>query len=114
MGVSRRHVLLGGAGLAGAAAIPVGQHVAWGMRDFEREGYSPDYPDAPPGEDSWMNWPVPSARRRGSSSHHKPKPNSQSLCAAALTASARVVAAIPLLALCRVKGRFWTSVTLPD
>ena len=56
MGVSRRHVLLGGAGLAGAAAIPVGQHIAWGMRDFEREGYSPDYPDAPPGEDSWMNW----------------------------------------------------------
>ena len=56
MGVSRRRVLQVGAGAAVAAAIPVGQHVAWGMRDLAREGYSPDYPDAPPGEESWMNW----------------------------------------------------------
>lgn len=56
MGVSRRRLLQGGAALGVAAAIPVGQHVAWGLKDFERDGYSPDYPDAPAGEDSWMNW----------------------------------------------------------
>lgn len=56
MGVSRRRLLQVGAGLGVAAAIPVGQHVAWGMRDFEREGYTPDYPEAPTGEESWMNW----------------------------------------------------------
>jgi len=56
MAVSRRRLLQVGAGAAVAAAIPVGQHVAWGMRDFERDGYSPDYPEAPAGEESWMNW----------------------------------------------------------
>lgn len=56
MGVSRRRLLQAGAVASVAAAIPVGQHVAWSMKDFERDGYSPDYPDAPPGEESWMNW----------------------------------------------------------
>ncbi len=56
MGVSRRRLLQVGAGAAVAAAIPVGQHIAWGMRDFERDGYSPDYPEAPDGEYAWMNW----------------------------------------------------------
>ncbi|MEL7541019.1 MAG: oxidoreductase, FAD-binding protein, partial [Pseudomonadota bacterium] len=56
MGVSRRRLLQSGAALTLAAAIPVGQHVAWGMKDYERDGYSPDYPEAPAGEDSWMNW----------------------------------------------------------
>ena len=56
MGVSRRRLLQAGAAMTVAAAIPVGQHIAWGMKNFEREGYSPDYPDAPPGEESWMNW----------------------------------------------------------
>ncbi|MEO0448762.1 MAG: D-arabinono-1,4-lactone oxidase [Pseudomonadota bacterium] len=56
MGVSRRRLLQTGAALTVAAAIPIGQHVAWGMRDFEREGYTPDYPDAAAGEESWMNW----------------------------------------------------------
>ena len=56
MGVSRRRLLQVGAGAAIATAIPVGQHVAWGMREFERDGYSPDYPDAPAGEEAWMNW----------------------------------------------------------
>lgn len=56
MGVSRRRLLQSGAALTLAAAIPVGQHVAWGMKDYERDGYSPDYPEAPSGEDSWMNW----------------------------------------------------------
>jgi FAD-linked oxidoreductase len=56
MGVSRRRLLQVGAGLGVAAAIPVGQHVAWGMRDFERDGYTPDYPDAPAGEEAWINW----------------------------------------------------------
>lgn len=56
MGISRRSVLQASAGLAVAAAIPIGQHVAWSSRDFVRDGYNPDYPEAPPGEDSWMNW----------------------------------------------------------
>ena len=56
MGVSRRRLLQGGAVLGVAGAIPVGQHVAWGAKDYVREDYSPDYPEAPAGEDSWMNW----------------------------------------------------------
>nr|WP_070959658.1 D-arabinono-1,4-lactone oxidase [Hyphomonas sp. Mor2] len=56
MGVSRRRLLQVGAGVAVATAIPVGQHVAWGMRDFERDGYTPDYPEAPAGQEAWMNW----------------------------------------------------------
>ena len=56
MGVSRRRFLQTGAALGIAAAIPVGQHVAWGLKDYERDDYSPDYPDAPAGEESWMNW----------------------------------------------------------
>ena len=56
MGVSRRRLLQGGAALGVAMAIPAGQHIAWGNRKFEREGYSPAYPDAPSGEESWMNW----------------------------------------------------------
>lgn len=56
MGVSRRRMLQAGAGLGIAAAIPVGQHVAWGMKDFSRSDYLPEPPDAPPGEESWSNW----------------------------------------------------------
>lgn len=56
MGVSRRRLLQGGAALGVAAALPIGQHLAWGYREFEHEGYSPDYPEAPVGEESWMNW----------------------------------------------------------
>ena len=56
MGVSRRRLLQGGAALGVAAAIPTGQHLAWRAKDFVRADYSPDYPDAPLGEDSWMNW----------------------------------------------------------
>lgn len=56
MGVSRRRLLQTGAALGVAAAIPIGQHVAWGLKDFERDGYSPDYPETPIGEESWMNW----------------------------------------------------------
>ncbi len=56
MGVSRRRLLQGGAVAAVAAAIPVGQHVAWGTRDFARDGYTPDYPEAAAGEEAWMNW----------------------------------------------------------
>lgn len=56
MSTTRRRLLQGGAALGVAAAIPVGQHVAWSNRDFTREGYSPDYPLPPEGEESWMNW----------------------------------------------------------
>ena len=57
MAVSRRTMLLaGGAVVAGGVAIPTGQHLAWGGRDFTRPDYNPDYPDAPAGEESWMNW----------------------------------------------------------
>ncbi|WOR15384.1 D-arabinono-1,4-lactone oxidase [Hyphomonas sp. FCG-A18] len=57
MGLSRRGVLFGGLGVAAAGtAVPAGQHIAWGQKSFVREGYSPDYPEPPIGEDSWMNW----------------------------------------------------------
>ena len=56
MGVSRRNVILAGAGLTAAAAIPAVQHVVWGSKSFVRDDYTPDFPDAPSGEESWMNW----------------------------------------------------------
>ena len=56
MAVSRRRLLQGGAVLGVAGAIPVGQHVAWGTKSYVRDDYSPDYPEAPVGEESWMNW----------------------------------------------------------
>ncbi len=57
MAVSRRTMLLaGGAVVAGGVAIPTGRHLTWGGRDFTRPDYNPDYPDAPAGEESWMNW----------------------------------------------------------
>ncbi len=56
MAISRRRIVQAGAGLGVAAAIPAGQHVVWGMKDFTRDDYSPEPPDAPPGEDSWSNW----------------------------------------------------------
>ena len=56
MSTTRRRLLQGGAALGVAAAIPVGQHVAWSGRDFARADYNPDYPAPPDGEESWMNW----------------------------------------------------------
>lgn len=56
MGLSRRSLLLGGAGLGVAVAVPAGQHVAWGGRSFIRPGYDPAPPVAEAGEASWMNW----------------------------------------------------------
>ncbi len=56
MRLSRRRAIQIGAGAVIAAAIPVGQHIAWGTRDYRRSDYSPDYPDPPAGEDSWVNW----------------------------------------------------------
>ncbi|KJS37282.1 MAG: hypothetical protein VR74_09525 [Hyphomonas sp. BRH_c22] len=57
MAVSRRTMMLaGGAVIAGGAAIPATRHLSWGARDFTRPGYDPDYPEAPAGEESWMNW----------------------------------------------------------
>jgi FAD-linked oxidoreductase len=56
MGVSRRRVVQTGLGLTAASAIPIGQHVAWGTRDYVREDYTPDYPEPPIGEESWRNW----------------------------------------------------------
>ncbi len=54
--VSRRTFLMGGAGLTAAAAVPAGMYVDWRGKSFVRPGYDPDFPDAPDGEDSWMNW----------------------------------------------------------
>lgn len=56
MSTTRRNVLLGTAGLAAAAAIPGVQHASWSMKDFTRDGYSPDLPPAPEGEVAWSNW----------------------------------------------------------
>jgi FAD-linked oxidoreductase len=57
MAVSRRTMMIaGGAVIAGGAAIPATRHLSWGTRDFTRPGYDPDYPEAPAGEESWMNW----------------------------------------------------------
>jgi FAD-linked oxidoreductase len=57
MPVSRRTILLaGGAVAAGTAAIPAERYINWSGRDFTRPDYEPDYPEAPDGEDSWMNW----------------------------------------------------------
>ncbi|MEH6694980.1 MAG: D-arabinono-1,4-lactone oxidase [Hyphomonas sp.] len=57
MPVSRRTILLaGGAVAAGSAAIPVEKHISWSGRDFARTDYDDDYPEAPEGEESWMNW----------------------------------------------------------
>ena len=57
MAVSRRTMMLaGGAVVAGGAAIPAGRHLSWRGQDFTRPGYNSDYPEAPAGEESWMNW----------------------------------------------------------
>lgn len=56
MSTTRRTLLLGAAGLAVAAAVPGVQYAAWSMKDFTRDGYSPDLPPAPDGEVAWSNW----------------------------------------------------------
>lgn len=56
MSATRRAVLLGSAGLAAAVAVPGVQYAAWSMKDFTRDGYSPDLPAAPEGEVAWSNW----------------------------------------------------------
>ncbi len=54
--VSRRTLLVGGAAVTAALAIPGAKYYSWSERSFTRSGYSPDLPDAPPGEAAWMNW----------------------------------------------------------
>lgn len=54
--VSRRNLLIGGAVVTGAAAIPTAQHVNWSNQTYTRAGYSPDLPTPPAGESAWMNW----------------------------------------------------------
>lgn len=56
MGLSRRTLLLSGAGLGLAVGVPAVQHLSWGAKDFVRDGYSPLPPEAPSGEESWINW----------------------------------------------------------
>lgn len=56
MSFSRRKLLMLGGGAAALAAIPVGQHVAWGMKDFTRDDYAPGLPETPAGEKAWTNW----------------------------------------------------------
>ena len=56
MGLSRRQLLLMGGGAAALAAVPVGQHLAWGMKDFTRPGYDPNLPATAGGETAWINW----------------------------------------------------------
>ncbi len=54
--VSRRRFLTVGAGAGTALAVPVGLTLNWSGQDFVRDGFSPDYLNAPAGEESWMNW----------------------------------------------------------
>jgi len=56
MNTTRRNLLLGAGAVGVAAAVPGVQHAAWSMKDFAREGYSPDVPPAPAGEAVWSNW----------------------------------------------------------
>ena len=53
--VSRRSFLIGGAGLA-AVGVPAGMYASWRGKSFTRPGYTPDFPVAADGEESWMNW----------------------------------------------------------
>ena len=56
MSATRRTLLLGAAAVGVAAAVPGVQYAAWSMKDFTRDGYSPDLPPAPDGEVAWSNW----------------------------------------------------------
>jgi FAD-linked oxidoreductase len=56
MSTTRRAVLLGSAGLAAAVAVPGVQYAGWNMKDFARDGYSPNLPTPPEGEVAWSNW----------------------------------------------------------
>ncbi len=54
--VSRRKIIIGGAVIAGTAAVPATKHIRWSGQDFSREGYTPGLPTPPKGEVAWMNW----------------------------------------------------------
>ena len=56
MNTTRRNLMLGAGAVGVAAAIPGVKYAAWNMKDFTREGYSPDLPSAPAGETAWANW----------------------------------------------------------
>ncbi|MBR9835160.1 MAG: FAD-binding protein [Alphaproteobacteria bacterium] len=56
MALSRRALLLSGAGVGAAVAVPAGMHMSWSAKDFVREGYSPLPPEPTTGEASWINW----------------------------------------------------------
>lgn len=56
MKITRRHMLIGGAGvgvLAGGVAV---SKLGWDRKTFVRADYVEGAPIAPPGEASWMNW----------------------------------------------------------
>ncbi len=54
-GHTRRNLLIGAAGVTAAAAIPGVQYAAWNMKDFTREGFSPE-PSPEAGHVWWSNW----------------------------------------------------------
>ncbi len=56
MPISRRAILFGGGVATAAAAIPVGSHLVWQSKEFQRPDFNPDLPMAPAGRRSWMNW----------------------------------------------------------
>lgn len=56
MAISRRRLLQVGAGAGVLIGAPTVQHVMWNNKDFTRDGYTPELPVAPEGEQSWMNW----------------------------------------------------------
>lgn len=56
MKITRRHMLMGAAGIGVSAGAVGALKLHWDGKSFVREGYVEGAPIAPPGEASWMNW----------------------------------------------------------
>jgi FAD-linked oxidoreductase len=56
MKITRRHMLIGAAGVGVTAGAAGALKLHWDGKSFVRQGYVDGAPVAPPGESSWMNW----------------------------------------------------------
>ncbi len=56
MKITRRHMLIAGAGTGLAAGAVAVQKLGWDRKTFVRSDYVEGAPEASPGESSWMNW----------------------------------------------------------